>query len=291
MKTRITRPANLLIAICFGTYLYTPSIWTMTQSELDNLSIEEQIELATRLNNAELDKQQKTILSPDSTYVRYVEVPELGNAYQSFTENASYRTPLYKVHQLAIRNPQINENITCGPRALFFAHTIEALHKENTPIGAKAIATKLEKNPHFAASIEACHAQLESNQFEAFISNNALSLAHLYVLCRNINPNGIYYVRPYLPMMEPSEFTTHLSNVGKQLSQRKINSPLHFILNDSNKKHWVLISIIQGALANTPIVYYIDSKNVDLAHYQAAHPIIAYIVDSLGIKSIEDTRQ
>lgn len=204
-------------------------------------------------------------------------------------ENATNRSVIlesYKVYQIALSNPQSQENLTCGPRDLFVANAIGILKRRGTPISSKNIDSLLNFNPLYRRSLEVCEEteeQLYADRFPAFIDHNYLHLQQYYVIGRTVHTRtGESAIRSYLPAVEPDALKAQLEIIGKQLSNNRIHHPLHFFCNDSTKKHWFLISIIKYPNTN-PIMYYFDSKNIDVSAYPVAHIFIKYLATNLAL--------
>jgi len=250
---------------------------------------EEEMALAMQYSQASGAQEQAAILKP-GTHKQFIQVPELAQsstelAQAPYTQSMIFTTKLFKVYQIAVKNRQEKENVSCGPRVIFFAHAIDALHKNHIPIASKTINDQLspKKTPLYSKKIEECRAQIYSDEIETFIKENGLDIAHYYVIDRNVTNEGIYYMTPSFPPLQPSDLTRRLTLLGKDLLENKVKTPIHFFFIDSAKAHWVLISVIKGQ-ETQPVIYYIDPKNIDLDKYVVAHQFIAYVVDNLGLR-------
>jgi hypothetical protein len=257
------------------------------------MSEDEEMALAMQLSEESAAEQQAAILKP-GTHKQFVAIPELARPSTetlapSHTRSMMFTTKLFKVYQIAVQHPQKSENVSCGPRVIFFAHAIDALHKKNIPIASKTIDAELSPHntPLYSKKIEECRAQLYSDEFQTFIQQNKLAIAHYYVIDRYVNDDGLYYMTPSIPPVEPSVLADELSILGKDLLENKVKTPVHFFFVDSAKAHWVLVSVIKGP-ETKPVIYYIDPRNTDLDKYVVAHQFIGYVVDNLGLAPEEN---
>lgn len=240
------------------------------------MSDEEDEDLARVLRASEESaKAEKAQILDPGMYEQFVDIAE--------TEKSDPKP--FKVYQIAVKNPQTSENVSCGPRALFIAHAIDSLHKNKRPIATNTIENILSKEDNFTKAIAECSQQLAAEDLPEFIKINNLKVENYFVMGRVVDNEGFYPIIPYVPPYNPDkplEFDIQLNILGKELNANRVVHPIHFIFSDTSKTHWVLVSVIKGERSD-PMVYYIDPKNVNLEKYPVAHNYIQYVVNKLDL--------
>lgn len=263
------------------------SILLLAGFALIGMDEEDDLQKALLLSQEFEKKELEKILKP-GMHKQYVDI------HQTFLpqlEKEETAIP-FEVYQIAVKNPQTSENVSCGPRALFIAHAIDALHKNKRPIATNTIENILSKEDHFTKAIEQCTVQLESDDLPVFIKKNNLDIAQYFVMGRIVTKEGLYPIISYVPPHNPEkplEFDIRLKILGQELDAGRVRHPIHFIFSDTTKTHWVLVSVIKGERSD-PIVYYIDPKNVDVQKYPVAHNYIEYVVDKLDLPFPKDKK-
>lgn len=250
---------------------------------------DEDLQAAIRASEAEFEREQASILSPGQ-HTHFSDFGKKVDLGTGLVTNAN----IYKIYQLALRDQQ-EENYSCGYRVLFIAQAISNLLQEGKTISSRAIQMRLDQNSSYYTSIETCNltqTQLDTTLFASFMQNNNIHFQpnELFVLGRNTITSGqravSYLIKPYIPDVSIGDmpaFARQLNKLGQTLQQKNLNHPIHFIWNDSQKKHWVLISVVQYKNVPYPTIYYIDPKNVSLDSYVVAENFIKYVVKTLQL--------